>query len=348
MSQAVLRLAKVLLLLCVPVPVFGAPAPREITFEGAGGIRLSGTLLLPEGASADRRVPAVVLVAGSGPTDRNGNQPPLLWTGLLKQLADMLAEAGIASLRYDKRGQYRSGKPPGDAKALGEFVAWDHYVADVEAAYRALGEQQEVDPARRAIVGHSEGGLLAMHAAIALQEGPGRPAAVVLLSTPGRPLDVVLREQLAAGFKRQGLADGAAAALLAENDQIIAAIRDGGEVPRDVPAALAPLYPPYIGRFLQRLLELDPADLANKLRGPVLVVQGRKDLQVSAERDAPRLEAALRGQGRANPCEVVLLDGASHNLKRTAGEADHAFFGPVVPELRAKLVGWLGEVFGQQ
>jgi uncharacterized protein len=237
----VLRLAKVLVLLCVPVPVFGAPALREITFEGAGGVRLSGTLLLPEGASADRRVPAVVLVAGSGPTDRNGNQPPLLWTGLLKQLADILAEAGIASLRYDKRGQYRSGKPPGDAKALGEFVAWDHYVADVEAAYRALGEQQEVDPARRAIVGHSEGGLLAMHAAIALQEGPGRPAAVVLLSTPGRPLDLVLREQLAAGFKRQGLADGAAAALLAENPG-----GAGAAVPavhRTVPAAAVPSRP---------------------------------------------------------------------------------------------------------
>jgi hypothetical protein len=312
-------------------------------------VRLSGTLLLPKHAAPDRRVPAVVLVAGSGPTDRNGNQPPLLWTGLLKQLADILADAGIASLRYDKRGQYRSGKPPAGAKALGEFVAWDHFVADVEAAYRALGAEPEVDPGRLAIVGHSEGGLLAIHAAAALQEGPGRPpAAVVLLATPGRRLDEVLREQLTAAFKRLGLAEGAAASLLAENDRIIMAIRKSGEVPRDVPPALAPLYPPYIGRFLQRLLEVDPADLAAKLRGPVLVVQGAKDLQVSAERDAPRLEAALRRRDGGHTCEVVVLDGASHNLKRVRTEGEHAFFGPVVPELRTKLVGWLGEVFGQQ
>ena len=348
MSCTALRVAGVLALLCVPASAFGAPSPREITFEGAGGVRLSGTLLLPEGAAPGRRVPAVVLVAGSGPTDRNGNQPPLLWTGLLKQLADVLADAGIASLRYDKRGQYRSGKLPADVKALGEFVAWDHFVADVKAAYLALGSEPEVDPARLAIVGHSEGGLLAMQAAIALQEGPGRPAAVVLLATPGRPVDVVLREQLTAAFKRQGLADGAAASLLAANDRIIAAVRESGEVPRDVPAALAPLYPPYIGRFLQRLLDLDPADLAAKLHGPVLVVQGAKDLQVSAERDTPRLAAALRGRDAPHRCEIVVLDSASHNLKRAARDAGHAFFGPVVPELRTKLVGWLGEVLRQQ
>src|SRR5688500_18112657 len=130
MSCIALRVPSVLVLLCVPVPAFGAPTQREISFEGAGGVRLSATLLLPEGAAADRRVPAVVLVAGSGPTDRNGNQPPLLWTGLLKQLADVLADAGIASLRYDKRGQYRSGKPPKDPAALARFVAWEHFIAE--------------------------------------------------------------------------------------------------------------------------------------------------------------------------------------------------------------------------
>ena len=100
------------------------PAPaaeREVQFEGAGGVRLSGTLLLPEAAT--RHVPAVVLVAGSGPTDRNGNQPPLLWTGLLKQTAEMLADAGIASLRYDKRGLDRSGARPKDPGELARFAA---------------------------------------------------------------------------------------------------------------------------------------------------------------------------------------------------------------------------------
>src|SRR4051794_36546048 len=96
----------------------GATTEREVGFDGAGGVKLSATLSLPPGASERDRVPAVVLVAGSGPTDRNGNQPPLLWIGLLKQTADLLAGAGIASLRYDKRGVGRSTRVPKGADAL--------------------------------------------------------------------------------------------------------------------------------------------------------------------------------------------------------------------------------------
>ena len=78
-----------------------AGAEREVTFSGPGGITLRGTLQLPDGAKG--KVPAALLLAGSGPTDRNGNQPPALVTDLLKQIADRLATEGWASLRYDKR-----------------------------------------------------------------------------------------------------------------------------------------------------------------------------------------------------------------------------------------------------
>src|SRR3954468_13416957 len=79
-----------------------AATEREVFFDGAGGVKLSATVTLPPGASNLHPVAAVVLVPGSGPTDRNGNQPPMLWTGLLKQTADLLARGGVASLRYDK------------------------------------------------------------------------------------------------------------------------------------------------------------------------------------------------------------------------------------------------------
>src|SRR3954470_24058089 len=194
-------------------------AEREVQFEGAGGVRLSGTLLLPEAPT--HPVPAVVLVAGSGPTDRNGNQPPMLWTGLLKQTAEILAEAGIASFRYDKRGLHRSGGRPKDPAELARFVAWENFSADVVAAHRALCAQPEVDAGRVALLGHSEGGLLVMHAALAMQEAGQAPAAVVLVSTPGRPLDVVLREQLAASMTRLGVSRKGTAALLERNESIL-------------------------------------------------------------------------------------------------------------------------------
>lgn len=306
-------------------------------------MRLSGTLLLPASAAPEAKVPAVVLVAGSGPTDRNGNQPPLLWTGFLKQTAEALAEGGIASLRYDKRGLNRSGKPPKDLKALADFVAWEYFVDDVVAAARAVREQPEVDTARVVLLGHSEGGLLVMHAAIAMQDAGCPPAAVVLVSTPGRSLDVVIREQLCGAFKRLGISAAATERLLRLNDEIIAEIRDHGTVPADVPPDLAPLYPRYAGRFLQSQFQLSPESLAARLTCPVLVIQGEKDLQVSAERDAPLLAAALKKRYGGARSDFVVLPGASHNLKHVDKPDSHSFFGPVVQEFRAKLVEWLAQ-----
>ena len=314
-----------------------------MAFTGAGGVKLSATLTLPDVPAGGARVPAVVLVAGSGPTDRDGNQPPLLWTGLLKQISATLADAGFASLRYDKRGQYRSGPAPRGPAALAEFVAWENFVGDVVAARAALRDVPEVDAGRVALLGHSEGGLLVMHAAVALQEAGDPPAALVLLATPGRPPDVVLREQLAASFARLGVARAGVDRLLARNDAIIAEIREHGTIPGEVPADLQPLYPRYAGRFLQTLFRTTPADLVARVDGPVLVVQGEKDIQVSAERDARVLMAALEKRPGAPRSDFVLLEGASHNLKRIEKDSDFGFFGPVVPAARRGLVAWLSD-----
>ena len=317
---------------------------RVIEFDGAAGARLSGALVLPAGASSGQRVPAVVLVAGSGPTDRDGNQPPLLWTGLLKQLADALAGEGVASLRFDKRGVGGSTPPPKDLASLTEFVSWENFVGDVVAACGALRGQPEVERSRVALVGHSEGGLLVMHAAVALQEKREPPAAVLLLATAGRPVDVLIRAQLAASCRRLNVSEAGAARLLERNDAIAAEVREHGRVPPGVPPDLALLYPRYIGRFYQGQLRTPPAEVASRLAMPVLVMQGENDLQVSATDDAPLLAAALKKRPGNPRTDLVLVGGASHNLKKVEKEGEHAFFGPVVPEARAALVGWLKEV----
>ena len=117
-----------------------------------------------------QRVPGVVLVGGSGPTDRDGNNSLLpLRIDLLKQIAELLAKNGIASLRYDKRGVAASAaQPPARFEEQERFYAWDNYVGDVMAAHAELLRHDEIKPYATALLGHSEGGLLALAAAAAM------------------------------------------------------------------------------------------------------------------------------------------------------------------------------------
>ena len=141
-------------------------AEHQVTFQGTDGAELAGTLQLP---ARDGNMPAIVLLAGSGPTDRDGNQPPAIHTDLLKQIAQRLAEKGIASLRFDKRGMYaNAAQLPKDRSQYGDFFSWENFVGDAVAACRFLQQQPRVDPDHVGILGHSEGGLLALQAASVL------------------------------------------------------------------------------------------------------------------------------------------------------------------------------------
>ena len=334
-----------MLVLAVAPAMAAQPIANEVTFEGAGQVKLSGTLLLPHAAAASEpaaaRFPAALLIQGSGPTDRDGSQPPALKIDLLKQLAEHLAAHGVATLRFDKRGQYRSGAAPKDQAALVEFVAWDNYVDDVVAAMRALQQQPQIDPARVALVGHSEGGLLVMHACKRVQEKAGEPAAVVLLSTPGRPIDVVLRDQLERILTAQGATPDQKKFFLDKNDAIASAIRQTGVVPTDVPPGLQALYPAYLGKFWQGQLKSAPADLATALEPPVLIIQGDRDQQEAPGDAAALAEAINRGRKGKTPAELVVIRGASHNLKAAKEETDPGIKGPVVPEALKAISDWM-------
>ncbi len=249
--------------------------------------RLAGTLTMPTAARG--RLPVALIVAGSGPTDRDGNNPPVLHTNMYAQLAWALARHGIVSVRYDKRGLGGSAMP------IDPFeLTTDDFMEDVIAGARALADDGRFS--RVFLIGHSEGAQLAIQAA-----NRGAPTAgVIMISGLGRPLPVVMREQVARMLDEQTLAqfDTALARYLR------------GEEPGDVSPAIRPLFLPQNQRFLISMAEYDgPAEL-RRADVPVMIVHGGRDLQI-ADADAEALIAARPD------AHALILPHANHTLKRT-------------------------------
>jgi pimeloyl-ACP methyl ester carboxylesterase len=313
---------------------------REVTFAGPGGLQLHGTLVLPSGTKG--KVGGVLLLPGSGPSDRNGNQPPQLVTDLLKQIAERLAAGGYASLRFDKRATrgYMSVWPK-DIPALNDFFSWDNFVGDARAGLSFLQAQPEVNPKQTVIAGHSEGGIIAMQVAQNLEGKTGAPAALILLSSPGRPLGTVLTEQINATLKRQNVT-GEAAKPYQDNLQLAInqVIKDGTR-PANLLPGLVALFPPSALKLLQVELAFDPVKVLPMYSGPVLVIQGEKDIQVSPVNDFPLVQSALKQRKRGTYKAVVVLS-ASHNLKHVENEnTEPGIDGPVVPQVLDTILDWL-------
>src|SRR5215468_5185507 len=306
---------------------------REVRFAGGDGVLLAGTLLLPI-KSELQRFPGWGLVAGSGPTDRDGNNPLApVRIDLLKQIAELLAGAGIATLRYDKRGIGQSTpRPYGGLEEQERFVAWDNFVGDVVAAQAELVRHDEIKPYATALLGHSEGGLLALAAAPLIKKN--RPHSLVLAATPGRPMADILRAQIARNAPQ--LLDAAV--------QVMAAIQASGHVPTNLPRELEAVFPAYAGPFLQRLMAFDPARALLELDLPCLVLQGGADRQVVPMEDVQPLIDAL-GK-RTISGEAMVFPAVSHNLKQVTWPTDLGFGGPIAPLVAAKLVDWLGPTLG--
>lgn len=150
----------------------------------------------------------------------------------------------------------------------------------------------------------------------------------------------MLREQIAALLERQGADAPTTALYTGALDRAIEAVKAGEPLPPDVPPGLRPIFNPAVLDLLHASFTTDPAALAGACAGPVLVVQEEKDAQVSAERDLPALEAALRArpEGRV---DAVVVPGASHNFKEAGDGPISGFAGPVVPEAMEAVVGWL-------
>jgi dienelactone hydrolase len=290
---------------------------------------------LPASAGPERPVPALLLLQGGGPTDRDGNQLPGLRSDLLRELAQVLADEGIASLRFDKRGMYanRAGLPA-HPDELPKFFSWPSFAGDAQAAFLFLKAYPAVTPDRVGILGHSEGGLLALDLTTR-----DRPKLLILASTPGRPLGDVIHDQLSALLDRQHAIPAQRRFLLDADQRIRARILASGNVPPDVPAGLAALYPSYLGPFLKSALALDPAALAAGFGGPILVINGAADTQVAATRDAVRFASALAA--RHDGSEVFTPAGVSHNLKTVTSRDDPGITGSLDAGVKDVILRWL-------
>lgn len=246
--------------------------------------QLSGTLLRPEGAGP---WPAVLLVAGSGPTDRDGNNP-LLPAPIdnLKRLAQALAARGIASLRYDKRGIGGSVYPGLSEESL----RFEHLVDDAVAWAHRLAAEEGI--ARVSLVGHSEGALIA---ALAAEDAGAR--GVVSIAGAGRRASVLMRAQI----------EGNLPADLAEPALRALASLEAQQPVEDVHDALVLLFRPTVQPYLMSWFRHDPAEVLARVPVPVLLVHGNADTQVGVEH-ARALQA-----GRPD-AKLRIVDGMDHLL----------------------------------
>jgi uncharacterized protein len=248
---------------------------------------LKGTMLAPASDGAAM----MLVIPGSGPTDRDGNNPLGVKAATYKLLAEGLAARGIGTVRIDKRGMFASSM----AVADGNAVTIDDYVTDVGAWIASIRKQTGAPCVW--VLGHSEGGLVALAAAQKLPDICG----LVLVSTGGRPLGEVLRTQLQANPANAPVLDQAMAA--------IDSLEAGKHV--DVTGmnpALMPLFAPQVQGFLISVFSYDPAKLISTISKPVLILQGERDLQVSVS-DAERLKQA------SPQAKLVLLPNTNHVLK---------------------------------
>lgn len=276
----------------MPSVIMAAVAASAVpmTVPGPQG-GLAGTFL-----DAGKGSPIVLILPGSGPTDRDGNNPMGVTAAPYRLLAEGLATKGVSTLRIDKRGLFGSKGAIADANA----VTVADYAGDAHTWISAL--RQRTGAKCVWLLGHSEGGLVALAAA----QQPQGICGLILVASPGRKLGAVIREQLQANPANAPLLPPAMAALQS--------LEEGKTVDTaGMPAPLLALFNGKVQPFLIDLLRQDPAGLAAKTKLPLLIVRGDKDIQVSAA-DAEALHSARPDAKLLRPPTM------NHVLKDVAGD----------------------------
>ena len=331
---------------------------EEVTIENkVGGVELAGTLTIPKGKPP---FPAVVLITGSGPEDRDetvfGHKPFLV-------LADYLTRRGVAVLRVDDRGV---GGSSGD---LWSSTSRD-FAGDVEAEVRYLMGRKEIDAERIGLIGHSEGGIIAPMVAVDMKN----IAFIVLMAGPGVPGDSILYHQSALIAKAEGASEEEIAKnrLLQEKAfAIVEGTTDDAAAREKLEALFAGEYghldkdqrsaAPDSARLIEAqtrrilnpwfryFLTYDPAETLRKVKCPVLAIGGEKDLQVPADENLEAIREALKAGGNGDFI-VKKLPGLNH-LFQTAETGDVSEYSKIeetISPVALKLIGdWIvGHVSG--
>jgi pimeloyl-ACP methyl ester carboxylesterase len=287
-----------------PKPPFPYTSEDVAFRNAAAGIDLAGTLTIPKGQGP---FPAVVLVSGSGPQDRDetifDHKPFLV-------LADHLVRAGIAVLRYDDRGVGKSG-----GRFAGATSA--DFATDAFAAVQSLRARKDIDPKGVGICGHSEGGLIGPMVAA---EHPAEVAFLVLLAGPGIPGGQILKEQNLDAMRNAKVGDAYRKCMSDFFDEampLVASDRNAADLKRSLEELAgnlvkdwkdeserdtmrrhgAGLAAAFAEPWMRYFLAYDPAGALKKVQCPVFALNGEKDVQVRAEENLAAIAAALKAAG---------------------------------------------------
>ena len=289
---------------------------KPIVLETPSG-KIRGTITIPE---SPKPIPVVLIIAGSGPTDRNGNNM-FMKNNSLKMLGEELFKNNIATLRYDKRGIAESK----DAGREEKDMRFDDLVKDAEGWITILKADKRFS--KVIVAGHSEGSLIGMIAA----KNAGADA-YISIAGAGRPADVILKEQL----KNQP----------ESFTKICYPILDSlkkGKTVDSVPKQVFSLFRPSVQPYMISWLKYDPQAEIKKLNIPVMILQGTTDIQVSTE-DAQLLFNAN------NKAEYHLIKGMNHIFKeaeedRTKNIATYSDPDlPIKKELVDDITGFVGQL----
>lgn len=234
---------------------------------------------------------AAFILAGSGPTDRNGNTVGAAGkNNSLKYLAEALNKEGITTLNIDKRGVGASAK----AAIKESDLRFSNYVEDAKQWIKFLEKQGYTEII---LMGHSEGALVATMAASSKSV-----KGLISIAGAGRPASVVLKEQLKSNLPEK---------LYTESDKVITSLLKG-EIVKDLSPSLNSLFRPNVQPYLISWLPIDPAKEISKVQVPVLIIQGTTDFQISMK-DAKLLNTS------AKESSLIIVDGMNHILKAVRG-----------------------------
>lgn len=276
-------------------PLHAQNFEEETIFIESDGNRLGGVIMFPEGKK--KKLPAVLIIQGSGPTDKDGNSEALTGkNNSLKLLAETLAKNGIASLRFDKRGIGLSKE-----SAMSESdLTFDDFVTDAQAWLEYMKSDKRFK--KIGIAGHSQGSLIGMRLS---QDSPVK--AFASIAGPSLSIDETIIAQIKANPFNP-------ANVVKEAKEIFGKLRQGETVEK-VPPYLMSIFRPSIQPFMMSWMKYDPLLEIEKLDIPILVITGSTDLQVTVE-DAQRLQIS-------NPkAELKVIDGMNHILKNSSAEAN--------------------------
>lgn len=333
-----------------PRPSAGAPNDaaagggyeREVTIRAGDGAALGATLAIPAGGGP---FPVVVLVGGSGPTDRNYFSPPAFAGFAL--LADALRAGGVASLRFDERGV-------GTSDGVAESVTVQQLAGDVQSLVEFARSQPETTGAPAGVLGHSEGGLIAAMVAAA-----GDVDLLVLLSAPGIPVLQVFVDQQIRHFETQGVAGTTLDELRVAVTELYVAIGGGAtDVDRELDAlaeataAVTGGHDPastvetrrelnraiYVTPWVRSIVLLEPGDYLRQVRAPVLAINGTADLIVDHRANLDAIERHLAASG--SETSVARVPGLDHLLQGDVQASEIAGFDPDITGL---ILGWIHE-----